>query len=443
MPDDNSSDRNIFVRFKQHVDNRVSAGLQSVLGLPSAVVSRSFGTGPTLPETAPTAPKDTGNDHFPAPMAEGDAWSRRSREDVEPRVNHLQLAEHSKDSIDNIIDSFRGSSQEESDMGWMLFLTRSPYSPLLLDRHLGWKPSAQGGDLHSQGGDDSPFGGWSDAFDDLLRASSGLPMKDPVLARAQKEASKLQFLLFGASFKNEIAKQAETYLWHLKQSRLDEVLFPYHDRMLSYRSPRTMAEWIAQREAESDTFAQLHGWVEALRKGEELWRKEVVPKIDRIREAVMEEPENNETEEDAYRAVDRQAATKKEILPKKWDDLFDFFKQLGDDEDKPQEVRAISSSERTKPTWSGGTKTVTKKEYVDENGAHHTETVVSVKNADGEETSRGISHSVRSDGTTPNETHQERTKSAPRLQNAEGVDVKDMVPVEDNKKPSGWFWSRK
>ncbi|KAK0646383.1 hypothetical protein B0T16DRAFT_413311 [Cercophora newfieldiana] len=448
MPDDESSNKNPFVRFKHHIDQRVSAGLQNIFGLPS-IVSRTFaaGPGPARPDnTNPTAGKKTETTTAPpAPMGNSDSWPRPSNEDdAEPHVNPLQLAEDSKDHLASIMDSFVGASREEADMGWMLFLTRSPYSPLLLDRHLGWKPSPNARDPPAS---DSPIHGtWSDAFDDLLRASSSLPMKNPT----QKDTS-FPLLLLGALASPQqtadLAHQASTYLWQLKQNRLDEVLFPYHDRMFSYKSPRTMAEWVALRqfESESDPFAQLHGWVETLRKGEELWKKEVAPKIERIREVVMDE--GPETEEDAYRAagagaVERRLSKEKEkqVLSKGWDDLFEVFKHIGEEEEKPREVRVISSWERTKPTWSGGTKTVSKKEYVDEDGAMHVETVVSVKNAEGQETSRRVSHSVRSESSSPDETQRDGTKQ----QHADGSDGREgVVPVKDETKPSGWFWSRR
>jgi hypothetical protein len=157
-----------------------------------------------------------------------------------------------------------------------------------------------------------------------------------------------------------------------------------------------------------------------------------LPNVVRISEVAMDE---SETEEDAYRAVDRQTDA-----PKKWDDLVGVLKRIGEDKDKSQEARVISSSENTKPTWSGGTKTVTMREWVDEAGAVHTETVVSVKNADGEETSRKVNHSVRSD-----ENAQEgRFKPDVRIPNDDGSDGRgDMAPANDGKKPTGWFWSRK
>jgi len=436
MPDDEPPKKNPFVRFKQHIDERVGAGLQRVLGLPS-IVSRSFALGPIPSQPSPEALREV-QDTPSDPMAEGRSWPRQSREDAEPQVNYLQVAEGSKD-IDGIIDSFRGSTLEESNTGWMLFLTRSPYSPLLLDRYLGWRPTATGDELSSQE-DDSSLGGWSDAFDDLLRASSGLPMKDRVLSPMQKESLRLQQLLLGGgtSFKPEIGKQAEAYLWHLKQSRLDEVLFPFHDRM-SYRSPQTMAEWVAQREVESDPLTHLLGWVAEMKKDEKLWQKGATEKVERVHKAAIGGTENAETEEDAYRAVERAA-------PKKLDNLFDLFKHIGEDEDKPrgdQGVRVISSSERMKPTWTGGTKTITKKEYVDKTGAVHTETVVSVKNADGEETSRRVRHSVRADGAILDGSQQRETRSDDRTHSRQGSDnMEGRPPSKDDKKPTGWFWSR-
>jgi hypothetical protein len=425
MPEDDTANNNLFLRFKQHVDQRVNVGLQSILGLPS-VVSRTFAAGPPAAEDTehtPSSPPMLGQGNWPRPSGE---------ENAKPAMNQLQMAEESKDHIESTIDSFRGGSEEEGAMGLKLFLSRSPYSPLLLDRYLGWKPTPRDALDPQQGQhDDQYLGGWIDAFQDLLRVSSGLPMLDPSELQTRNRAAKELFAHTGGALKDNITQLATFWVWGLGQSRLDEVLFPYHDPEASYRSPRTMAEWVDLRRAERSAFEQLRGLAEAFRQGEEVWRKEVAPRIERIHAAAMDE---SETEEDAYQAVDRQTDA-----PKKWDDLFGFLKRIGEDEDKSQEARLISSSENTKPTWSGGTKTVTKKEWVDDAGAVHTEAVVSVKNKEGEETSRRVNHSIRSDENT----QQCRSKPNVHIPNEDGSDGRaDIALAKDDKKPTGWFWSR-
>ncbi|KAK0623230.1 hypothetical protein B0T14DRAFT_169261 [Immersiella caudata] len=374
-------------------------------------------------------------------LGKGD-WPRSSREeDVDPPVNLLQTAEESKDSIESILDTFVGGTLGDSYMGNTLFFIRSPYSPFLLDRYLGWRPLPRDALDKQQGQHEDQYcGGWTDAFQDLLCVSSGLPLLDPSELQFRNRFSRELFTRDGGAPKDEIGFQAEVWIRHMKQHRLDEVLFPYRDRSIPYRSPRTMPEWVTLREVERSASEELRRLAGAFRQGEGVWRKEIAPNIERIRAAAMDEPE---TEEDAYRAVNRQADAERrniEAISVKWDNLFGVLKRIGDDEDKPREARVISSLENTKPTWSGGTKTVTKKEWVDGTGAVHTETVVSVKNAAGEETSRRVSHSIRSDDVAQ-EDHPNRGVHGP---NADGPgDRKDVVPVKDDKKPSGWFWTRR
>jgi len=370
------------------------------------------------------------------------AWPSRE-EDVEPTMNPLQVAEEAKDKTESYLDTFVGGTRLDSYMGNTLFLTRSPYSPLLLDRYLGWRPRPRDALDEQQGQhEDQYLGGWTDAFHDLLSVSSGLSMSDPVELQLRNRAARQMFAIDGGALKDDIGSQAQVSVHGLYQLRLNEVLFPYHDRSIPYRSPRTMAEWADLRKDERSAFEEVRRLAGAFRQGEEVWRKEIAPKIERIRAAVMDEPET-ETEEDAYRAVDRRAdAEKKNIegIRAKWDDLSGALRRIAEDEEKSREARVISSTENTKPTWSGGTKTVTKKEWVDEAGAVHSETVVSVKNAEGEETSRRVSHSIRSDDTA----REDRPKRDAYEPNADGSgDRPDVVPVKDEKKPSGWFWTRR
>ncbi|KAK4455975.1 hypothetical protein QBC34DRAFT_388509 [Podospora aff. communis PSN243] len=366
--------------------------------------------------------QDTEQPPSSAPMLGRGNWGPGTsrEEDAKPAMNELQLAEESKDKIESVIDSFRGRSEDEGTLGFTLFMSRSPYSPLLLDRYLGWKPTPRDATDSRRRGphDDQYWGGWTEAFYDLLRISSAAPMMDPLEIQAWDKMAKELFASTNGVLKDEITKHSAFWVLTMSRTRLDEVLFPFYKPKNPYRSPRTMTEWVDLRRTERRARQQVRGVAGALR--------EALPNVVRIREVKVDE---TETEEDAYRAVDRQTDA-----PKKWDDLVGVLKRIGEDEDKTQETRVISSSENTKPTWSGGTKTVTKKEWVDEAGAVHTETVVSIKNTDGEETSRRVNHSVRSD-----ENAQEgRLKPDVRIPN-DG----DMGPAKDDKKPAGWFWSRK
>ena len=254
MPDGDS--RNPFVRFKHYVDRHIAAGLQKVLGIPS-VVSETFvidnkHNNNRPPSTTTTTTTATTSLNTKNTMAEGDdnnnipSWPT-SEDGAALTKNQLAKFEGSSGELDGILDSYRGLTSAESEVGWKLFLTRSPYSPILLDHHLGWQPVPR---VMVDG--DSPRGvrapvaaasGWTDCFEDLLRASSAMPMKTPSELMAPRIGAT------GLSFKkSETARQAQIFLDGLRRNRLDEVLFPYYSSETQYRSPRTMREWVARRE---------------------------------------------------------------------------------------------------------------------------------------------------------------------------------------------------
>ncbi len=83
--------------------------------------------------------------------------------------------------IEDRLDQCRDELREDHEYAWNLFIQRSRYSPLRLEYEMPRGPRPA--DLEA--GMDPELFGWTDAFEDLLRVSSGLPMTDMRERRAE------------------------------------------------------------------------------------------------------------------------------------------------------------------------------------------------------------------------------------------------------------------
>ncbi|KAK3313405.1 hypothetical protein B0H66DRAFT_536671 [Apodospora peruviana] len=132
-------------------------------------------------------------------------------------------------NVEQFLDGLRGGDLPAYDLAWRYFLRLSAYSPVRLDNELGWKPTPNGV------GSRSPVEfSWLDAFEDLLFASSGRPMKQLEDDEDDEDQS--------------LADLSRTSpLLRLQAFQISEVYFPVCEPVLVYRSPRTMSEWIELR----------------------------------------------------------------------------------------------------------------------------------------------------------------------------------------------------
>ncbi|KAK0629851.1 hypothetical protein B0T17DRAFT_506367 [Bombardia bombarda] len=235
MPDnDGESPQNPFVRFKQHIDARVGAGIQSLLGLPS-VVSRNFSVDRMETGKTPSTPVA-----LPAENRERNIYDDNTNVD--------------QDDVETRLDQLRGGSYQDHLAAWDLFATRSAYSPLRLSQELGWAPTPNGLPAHF----DPDMFDWTDAFEDLLAASSAKPMMSLAWRyMLNQQRRHLMGMDMGAG-----ADPARLWLDRLDHQGLTEVYFPHQDARHRYRSPQTMGEWVEarRREAARAEYAGVLGW---------------------------------------------------------------------------------------------------------------------------------------------------------------------------------------
>ncbi|KAM7201034.1 hypothetical protein V8F20_005043 [Naviculisporaceae sp. PSN 640] len=157
----------------------------------------------------------------------------------------------------------RGSgSDAEQQLAWSLFTELSPYSPMRLERELGWRPVPSDLPAHC----DPVYFGWTDAFEDLLTVTSARPMMS--LERRQ--------LMNQVLMNSPLRLKPFWYLYNrLSWQRLDEAYFPLYMPRQRYRSPRTMEEWVTLRKAQAGTISS-DDWMKAT----EMLEKDLVAAMD-------------------------------------------------------------------------------------------------------------------------------------------------------------------
>ncbi|KAH7349505.1 hypothetical protein B0T11DRAFT_289321 [Plectosphaerella cucumerina] len=162
MPDDDTF-TSFFIRFKQNVDSHIAAAIRSTLGIPSSV-SKSMYIDGRWPETPPAA------------AASAKTPSPASSELQSSNSNSIWSSLPSE-----FLAEVEASAESMYQLAWMSFILDSPYSPLML-RQL---PQPVPRDL-PEGADPSVFG-FDDAFEDLLRVTSGQGLEDINVRYAMKK----------------------------------------------------------------------------------------------------------------------------------------------------------------------------------------------------------------------------------------------------------------
>ena len=162
MPSDDES-KNPFVRFKQHVESRISSGLQGVLGLPS-LVTQNLNSRPLRSEEPHVESQRYRYDRHSDPPAAS------SSPDPDRRIYEQRQGTSREAWSDR---DFDGYGPLEHMRRWQIFAYGSRYSPLLLAT-LPDQPCPR--DL-PEWMDPGMFT-YLDAFEDLLAQSEGRPMMD-------------------------------------------------------------------------------------------------------------------------------------------------------------------------------------------------------------------------------------------------------------------------
>ncbi|KAK1750726.1 hypothetical protein QBC47DRAFT_393360 [Echria macrotheca] len=439
MPDDPSTPKkqNILVRFKNHVNHHIAVGLQSVLGIPSTI-SQTFAAGSRAAE-------DSREDKTENKAIRKLAAAPRMAVDDD---DYFPSTSENPSRLDASLDALRGGTRTESLLAWRLFLTHSEYSPLRLDAHLPYRPTPNG--LPSDA-EPELYSSWADAFEDLLHDASAKPMVD--LRERARQRSLWMIGRWGP----------ESFLRHLRRSRLDEVYFPFRDDARGYVSPATRAEWAAVRRREAAVEEERRRkwetvWRERNYEEERLSRDEEMADVRKTEEGdkegglgeVVGEVVSVMTELDKMvreglgigpRRPQREAETEQELYDALGVQREKFMNTLkGNEEDK--EVDGKGRRESTTHYKDGSSKTVTRCEFVDEMGAVHMKEVISFKNPEGVEVSRTVRHSIRAVHKEGEEADAKGNVELKGVEN-EGESKDGMeAKIDRQDKKRGWFWSR-
>lgn len=170
MPSDEESSKNPFIRFKQHVDSNISAGINTILPAKSDPKTQQ-------PTPQGTATMSSQSDERGAPdPSRMSVWFSHQR--IRAAQEELSDAKYAH--------AVNHTLSKQTHLHYWLgrfqgFMRTSPYSPLLLNVNsflhgrmgaVNWSPKP-----HDMGSDMDPsLFSWVDAFEDLLADSQGLPM---------------------------------------------------------------------------------------------------------------------------------------------------------------------------------------------------------------------------------------------------------------------------
>ncbi len=168
MGDDSDPPKNPFVRWKQHVDTHIIMTLNGLLGIP-AMVTKNLNL---RKESDDTSGADTAQSN----AAGAGAGAADALSAVPPSAPSSPCQPHSAYPSDSSIVPYCVDATQLVE--WHKFIYFSPYSPLKLQQlqqlHLLPPPVPQDAPF-----DADPFSfTYADAFEDLLRASSGRPLLD-------------------------------------------------------------------------------------------------------------------------------------------------------------------------------------------------------------------------------------------------------------------------
>ncbi|KAK4165418.1 hypothetical protein QBC43DRAFT_33777 [Cladorrhinum sp. PSN259] len=162
------------------------------------------------------------------------------------KLRHLEAS--SRD-LEKTITKLCGHGEEECQMATKMFFNRSTYSPIRLTAELGWEPTARGGGEEGGflAGSNTPACTWYDAFEDLIRISSGLEMTE--LSTIREIPATIGHYDIGARlpFLEGTVKEAVRGISMMLRSILNEAL---HSYLPVKETPRTMEEWVAKRQSE-------------------------------------------------------------------------------------------------------------------------------------------------------------------------------------------------
>lgn len=444
MSPDEDPPKNPFVRWKQHVDRHIADGLNSVLGVPSIISKtlqlNSTGTSPqsTTPTTDPSV---------------SDQVQQLRRIDC-PRVHEPKN-----------MRSFTFNIAAQAALGDIAATIHDPdYSPLCLDQHL--PPPVPRGVPDDVELDPHTDFTYRDAYEDLLRVSTGLPLTPFSTLAARKSPGYRMYGFDGGetpfSWLGRISSQG---LIHrvLKQAAQQ----PY------------VVEEDGQRDQKErqDTFAALtKSWSETnnpfrsdpgdtfgrdtpndKEQEEDEFPRSLFTELNRafrVMERVFDEAAEKQT-----RRPDSKDQTQEKLstMPSTEAEMYEMLRQvMSGDSSLSSLVRAAmgisaEAQAQTTSSWTSqstsargdddttGTRTVrTTEEHTDEDGNRHRKVTVQKLNAAGEEISRETHHTTQSGSKSRGRPEQDGETNGRKAPSPSAE--REPVKSSNVSSGSGWFW---
>ncbi|KAK4146349.1 uncharacterized protein C8A04DRAFT_35062 [Dichotomopilus funicola] len=348
----NSDTTNPFIRFRHHVDANIHSGLTTLLATarrePSSAVP---GSRPENPSSFPSS------NTTPTNISSTPNLSSSNMDKPTPTSISTPTLTPAQTHLESRLDVLRAGTPAEARLGWHLFLTRSAYSPLVLERDgtlpgPGFRGRSTGGrgrgrvGWEGEDGDDQKVvdgEGWLEAFEDLMRVESGLGLREIPSSKRDRTVDGFgAFGVFGSGgsgiwdlshhsgihnnpwlTRQELREAA--WLNRMQSHGLTEVLFPVYDPGLGYASPRTAAEWAERRRTEQQYRVQQQERQEREeREAEQAW-EELVGAGRRVVEEARREAEREAEAwtEDAKKGVRREVDAWRDFANEKGASLFD------------------------------------------------------------------------------------------------------------------------
>ncbi len=398
MSDDDPQGR--LQRLRQQVEAQVGAGLEGLSRIPS-LVAQNFNANHSGGQ-----PSHGHSSGPPAGIESPDfaAWQAQESESIEARLHQC-----------------RGERLEDHFYAWDLFLRRSKYSPLVLDQQLPKRPRP----AELEDGMDPDLFSWRDAFEDLLAASSGLPMAST--------ADQYQHRALWSRFPQ--GEPADLWLARLRAQRLTEVYFPF--REWDYRSPQTIEEWVQSRKEDDEKRAAQE--------------KETLQRVKEIAQSLGLDIKEPSEPRDLTTAAGKRDSDGAEQEPRTEQDLFDFIKSTSNQVLPPLTafLKIFTNGKWVTESSTSTSRTMTTGEDVDEaslkttksteewvkGGYVHIKTEIRKTAPDGREVARETHYSVR-----PAESEEQATgKDQDAGEQSENTKV--WTRGDDGReKKNSWLW---
>lgn len=447
MPSDDDESKNPFVRFKEHVDAHIGAGIHNVLNFPSILSETVVNSR----QSSQSIPHDSKGALCRQNDNEG---SRPSERDLPPHFRRWLCGQRQAVAEEEEVDKYyeRAAQAYPGDENegvrsiirsqrFDTFAKRSQYSPILLAERMPRQPCPR--DIH--GDMDPHMFTYIDAFEDLLAEASGVPTMDlrsrynmnkmlrntwpfgePAYSWARRLESQGLIKAFLPDYRYLPPRQS---ISEQRVEQAEENRAPVQEDLWQGHSvdARTEEE---QRPAEAGLFAEIEKVVKALNQVlDETTSTFCGP--EKRQEGQSREPR---TEHDLYDAVQSAFNEGQRSLAA-------FFKSLADGiEPRP---RPVVKSEVDAPGSEtvedeDGMKTVrSTREYVDEYGNKHVSTEIRRTSKDGTMVSTETHYSVRP--ASDIEPSSIKTTSPNHYESSDGEwRVKD--ENRNGEKHSGWFW---